>query len=449
MRKKICACLLSASLLLSSSFAFSDLTREHWAYDVVNKMQGKGIISGFLDNTFQPESSVTRAQFATMLVKTIGLPLKSGTSAFADVEGHWAKDYVSSVAEFISGEMINNRYCFRPEDASIREEVAMAVVKAKGLENKAYNPSTLDGFRDKYLISQEAQKYVAIAVENGIMKGNIDKTFNPKGKITRAEITALMYNLSKMPVVEVPKTDNVTEKTENPYVTFREKYVNNNGKYAEVKFTEINGNSFEMYLVGYNEVNGAFGIYQPITVNGKVGTFSVEGNEKLKILFNKNVVNISSSDKNYDIFAGDYQIGVSVNSIEGLVEDKWNATYSIGQQPEISAGDSSFSNVIYKIVGFSPVGESEVRFTASAIVNGAVTALSETAVLAGNTAIYDNGSIQFSITEEGTLEIEVSDSAYKDLAGIYLKQTGEDKFTRYKGMAEATVLHYGTIVMKN
>ena len=84
MRKKICACLLSASLLLSSSFAFSDLTREHWAYDVVNKMQGKGIISGFLDNTFQPESSVTRAQFATMLVKTIGLPLKSGTSAFAD-----------------------------------------------------------------------------------------------------------------------------------------------------------------------------------------------------------------------------------------------------------------------------------------------------------------------------------------------------------------------------
>jgi len=449
MKKKICACLVSGALLLSSSFAFSDLTTEHWAYNVVHQMQAKGIVSGFLDNTFQPESSVTRAQFATMLVKTLNLPIRTEPAFFEDLEDHWAKSYAESVAEFVDGKMVGNRSCFLPEDAAIREEVAMAAVRAKGLENKTYSVATLDDFTDKDLISLEARKYVAIAVENGIMKGNADKTFNPKGQITRAEITALMSNLLKMEVTQTPRVDTVTPITENAYVTFREKYINNYKKYAEVKFTKINDTSFEMYLVGYNEENGVFGINQPIAVDGNEGFYSENGSNKLKIVFNKNVVKISALDQNYDIFAGEYQRGVNVSTIDGLVESQWNGTYSVGQKPDVSSSDPAFSSVIYKVVGFTEMGDGLIRFMASSIINGAVTSHSATGTLNGSKVVYNtgNGVIEFFITEDGALEVTVTDMKYKDLAGIYLRRNGTDKFTQYKEMAEGTILPYGTTQM--
>lgn len=448
MKKRICACLVSGALLLNSSFAFTDLTTDHWAYNVVHQMQGKGIISGFLDNTFQPESSVTRGQFATMLVKTLDLPIRTEPAFFEDLDGHWAQPYVESVAAFVPGQMIGQRSCFLPDEAAVREEVAMTVVKAKGLENKAYSASTLEQFIDKNMISQEAQKYVAIAVENGIMKGNADKTFNPKGRITRAEITALMSNLLKLPSTQTSPVENVV-KEESVYVTFKEKYINNHGKYAEVKFTKISDSAYEMYLIGYNEIKGAFGMNREISVAGKEGTFMEDGIEKIKISFNNNVVTIKSLDDKYAVFDGDYQKGIVVSSIEGLEEKAWNATYVIGESSNVSMNDSSFSTVNYKVIGFTLENESEVRFTLSAIVDGKILAEAGKGTLEGNNLVYEteNGIIKFTISGTGELMVNTTDSKYEVLNGTYAKQNEEDKFEQYKQMVEGTVLHYGVTLL--
>lgn len=174
---------------------YSDLNKSHWAYSVIMDMTTKKILSGYPDNTFMPNKSITRAEFAKILVLTLNLKEKNNIS-FQDVtKEHWAYNYIEVASKYLSaykGE--NDTLFFRPSDEAVREDVAVSVVMAAGLQDSSYKLSTLNKFSDKENISENLKKYVAIAVENELMRGNADGTFNPKGKLTRAEVCQLMHN---------------------------------------------------------------------------------------------------------------------------------------------------------------------------------------------------------------------------------------------------------------
>lgn len=174
---------------------YSDLNKSHWAYSVIMDMTTKKILSGYPDNTFMPNKSITRAEFAKILVLTLNLKEKNNIS-FQDVKKeHWAYNYIEVASKYLSaykGE--NDTLFFRPSDEAVREDVAVSVVMAAGLQDSSYKLSTLNKFSDKENISENLKKYVAIAVENELMRGNADGTFNPKGKLTRAEVCQLMHN---------------------------------------------------------------------------------------------------------------------------------------------------------------------------------------------------------------------------------------------------------------
>lgn len=174
---------------------YSDLNKSHWAYNVIMDMTSKKILSGYPGNTFMPDKSVTRAEFAKILVLTLNLKEKNNIS-FQDVaKEHWAYNYIEVASKYLSayrGE--NDTLFFRPSDEAVREDVAVSVVMAAGLQDSSYKLSTLNKFSDKENISENLKKYVAIAVENELMRGNADGTFNPKGKLTRAEVCQLMHN---------------------------------------------------------------------------------------------------------------------------------------------------------------------------------------------------------------------------------------------------------------
>ena len=199
-------CLLIMMVLLIAmtssivfAVSFSDLTNEHWAYEPIIEMANKGILSGYPDGTFLPNKSITRAEFAKILV--LSLDLKDETnknSFFDDVDSsHWSYDYVRIASNYLSGYTNGSEIYFMPDEQAVREDMAVAIVMATNLQNKQYNLSTLDRFSDKDSISESFKKYVAIAVENNLMRGNADGTFNPKGKLTRAEVSQLMLNTTK------------------------------------------------------------------------------------------------------------------------------------------------------------------------------------------------------------------------------------------------------------
>lgn len=189
----ICAMI---TLTISSAVNFTDLPKEHWAYNAVNAMAENGIISGYADGTFKPGQRISRAEFATILVKTLELNTQVEVIKFKDVEdSHWAKDFINNANSYLTGYLLDGEYYFRPEEFTLREDAAVAIVKAKKLTDKETNLSILNQFSDKELISENLRNYVAIAVESGFMKGNSDGTFNPQGGLTRAEVTALFKNI--------------------------------------------------------------------------------------------------------------------------------------------------------------------------------------------------------------------------------------------------------------
>ena len=200
--KKFLLVIISLLVVLTSNVVlavnFSDLTSEHWAYEPIIEMANKGILKGYPDGTFLPNKSITRAEFAKILVLSLNLKDTNKNNFFDDVDSsHWSYDYVRIASNYLSGYTNGSKVYFMPDEQAVREDMAVAIVMATNLQNKQYDLKTLDRFSDKDSISESFKKYVAIAVENNLMHGNANGTFNPKGKLTRAEVSQLMLNTTK------------------------------------------------------------------------------------------------------------------------------------------------------------------------------------------------------------------------------------------------------------
>lgn len=183
-----------------SGRSFSDLNSSHWAYDTIMEMVELGILSGYPDETFKPNNAVSRAEFAAIMVKALELPsVTPQTATFADMPStHWAYGVVESAKDYLTGyrDSGTGQLTFQPGNVAVREDVAVAIVKARGLGNAQANLSLLNSFSDQAQISQSLREHVAIAVEQGYMKGT-DIGFEPQKPLTRAEACALLSRIIK------------------------------------------------------------------------------------------------------------------------------------------------------------------------------------------------------------------------------------------------------------
>ena len=223
MKKSIFIVTLIITIMTTTVFAanFKDLAKNHWAYGSIAEMTEKGVLVGYPDGTFAPEKSITRAEFAKIMVLALELDEKSEKMDFLDVaEEHWAYKYINTASEYLSAYNSGKQIVFLPNDEAVREDVAVAVVMAAGLKDAKYDLKTLDKFLDKNQISENLKKYVAIAAENNLMNGNADGTFNPKGKLTRAEVCRLMMNtveeLEKIAIADQNKEPEKPVEPEKP-----------------------------------------------------------------------------------------------------------------------------------------------------------------------------------------------------------------------------------------
>ena len=139
--------ILAMICTLAIAVEYSDLAKDHWAYDAISKMSEKGILSGYPDGTFIPNKAITRAEFSKILV--VSLELKDGSASFEDVTSeHWAKQYVDIAGNYLPNSQGESQTLFLPEKQAVREEMATTVVKALGLENESVDKSILNKFSD-------------------------------------------------------------------------------------------------------------------------------------------------------------------------------------------------------------------------------------------------------------------------------------------------------------
>jgi hypothetical protein len=101
---------------------FSDVNTKHWAWRYIEKARELGIISGYPDNTFRPDKEISRAEIAKIIIKARELPLDISGVAFSDVPtDHWAYDYIMTARnnDIVRGYVDGT---FRPKRTATRAE---------------------------------------------------------------------------------------------------------------------------------------------------------------------------------------------------------------------------------------------------------------------------------------------------------------------------------------
>lgn len=170
---------------------FADVKGDAWYYKFVKSMAAKHVISGVTAAAFVPDKNVTRAEFAKMLVETLGLEKQTYRNLFVDVKnGQWYADYIQTAyqAGIVSG--IGDG-TFAPDKEITRQE--MFAMIGRILKNKADN-TVLAQFADRSELADWALESAAKAVQAKIIAGSNGK-LDPKGKTTRAQAAKVMYEL--------------------------------------------------------------------------------------------------------------------------------------------------------------------------------------------------------------------------------------------------------------
>lgn len=177
---------------------FADI-ENHINRAAIESLSARGIINGTSENTFSPDDTITRAEFATIVVKSLGVPLKSNAE-FNDVkEGDWFFEFVNTA--YYYGIVIGTSTTqFNPDGIITREEAA--VITARAAELCGMNTdielftakNILAEFDDYIKISDWAAKSLAFCCSEKIFY-NSDINIKPKDAITRSEVVQAVYNM--------------------------------------------------------------------------------------------------------------------------------------------------------------------------------------------------------------------------------------------------------------
>lgn len=168
---------------------FSDVSNDYWAYDEICWAKNNGFVEGKNASNFEPETSLTRAEFATLICRMIGYSENENLNIFSDTKNHWAKGYINALAK--SG--IMNGYAdgsFRPNNLITREEVAKVMYYLCDNENAQASIEFSDVSANRW-----SYKFISKISGIGIVNGYDNGKFMPENPITRAEIVVILYRM--------------------------------------------------------------------------------------------------------------------------------------------------------------------------------------------------------------------------------------------------------------
>ena len=169
---------------------FSDVSAGDWFYDPVCYVYAGGLMTGVSDTAFAPEATTTRAMIVSMLARMENVT-SAADAGFADVAaGDWYATAVNWAAAngIVSGIGDNT---FAPNTAITREQLAamlMNYAQWKGQDISAR--ADLSDYTDAP--STWASEAVQWAVAEGLLAGVTDDQLQPQGQATRAQVAAIM-----------------------------------------------------------------------------------------------------------------------------------------------------------------------------------------------------------------------------------------------------------------
>ena len=171
---------------------FIDIARDAWYKDAVQYAYDQGLMTGVSDTEFAPEATTTRAMIVSILARLEGVE-SAEAAGFADVNDEWYATAVNWAANVgvVNGYEDNT---FRPNTAITREQLAamlMNYASYKGQDVSAR--ASLDNYTDQP--STWAEETMSWAVAEGLITGVTNDELQPQGNATRAQVAAILQRL--------------------------------------------------------------------------------------------------------------------------------------------------------------------------------------------------------------------------------------------------------------
>ncbi len=168
----------------------------------IEALASREIINGMSEKEFQPDATMTRAQYATIVVKALGLTPKTN-SKFKDVASNaWYAAYVGTANTYgiVNGISDNE---FNPSGTITRQEAAVMTIRAAklcGLDtamSDAECDDVLCDYMDYRTIASWAKESMAFCYWHEILDTS-DLNAEPKREILRGEVAEMLYRMLQL-----------------------------------------------------------------------------------------------------------------------------------------------------------------------------------------------------------------------------------------------------------
>ncbi len=191
-------CFILPNVALSQSLNikyghFPDVENNHWAKQVITKMNLRGVVAGIEEKGlvyFKPDEPVTQLQAVLFALRTMGLEKQVNSGLYLPFTvPDWAREDVITAYE--AGLISSND--FEANKEATRAWVAKLLIKMMDKEAElAEVAGEILPFSDSYIIPEAYLNYVKLANKYGLISGYTDNTFKPNQSVTRAQMVAFL-----------------------------------------------------------------------------------------------------------------------------------------------------------------------------------------------------------------------------------------------------------------
>lgn len=186
-RDAVIKALSDAAAANNGGQSFSD-TGSHWGSSFITKAVKLGIITGYEDQSFRPNASVTRAEFAAIIARAFAMTPDSDAAVFNDTDSNWAVGYIGALAdkEVLTGYADGS---FKPNEPISRAEMVAIIARVLNLDELSTGQAA--DFKD-VSSSHWASNEIDLASSADLVQGMSNTVFAPNNTTTRAEAVTLI-----------------------------------------------------------------------------------------------------------------------------------------------------------------------------------------------------------------------------------------------------------------
>ena len=187
---------------------FPDVGRDHWAFDEIEACVKAGIVTGYLDGSYQPDHVVTRDQMAVYMSRALaggdaGVPINPAQVSFPDVPAnHWAHRYI----EYAHDQGIVQGYpdgSYQPALTVDRGQMAAYLARAIATptgEAGVPDPGCTSPVFPDVACDFWARKYIQYLKAQGVTSGYLDGLYHPEYPVTRDQMAVYVARAFGLPM---------------------------------------------------------------------------------------------------------------------------------------------------------------------------------------------------------------------------------------------------------